>query len=68
MITREQEFESVEHGSTAVVPLYKWVTALVDYHRARTVVQPYRKKLAEAEKTLVDVSLKIMPALKSCIP
>ncbi len=57
MFTKNHDLELVEHGSKAVVPLHMWVTALVDYHRAKMAVQPSKRKLADAERTLVDVSL-----------
>ena len=56
MIVHSSKFEALEQGSKAVVPLCMWLTALVDYHQAKMSVQPFRKKLAEAERTLMDVS------------
>ena len=57
IIAKKSELTSVERGSHAVVPICLWVQALVDYHRAKMVVQPYRERLAEAERTLLDVRL-----------
>lgn len=60
MIDRSSKFEDMEHGSQAILPLCTWLIALVDYHYAKMAVQPYRDRLGEAEKTLMDVSV-VMP-------
>ncbi len=57
MITKNSDLGLIEHGSKAAVPLHMWVKALVDYHKAKMAVQPSREELAEAERTLGDVSL-----------
>lgn len=57
MIVKNSDLESVEHGSRAAVPLHMWITALVDYHKAKVAVQPSRVRLANAERTREDVSL-----------
>ena len=54
-IVQSTKFESVEHGSMAVVPLCAWLVALVDYHHARAEVKPFEEKLSEAEQTLAEV-------------
>ena len=56
MIDKSSKFEDMEHASQAIVPLCTWLTALVDYHYAKMAVQPYKDRLAVAEKTLMDVS------------
>ena len=56
MIDKSSKFELLGHGSQAVVSLCMWLNALVDYHHAKMAVQPFREQLAEAEKTLMDVS------------
>lgn len=56
MINRNAKFEDLDHGSRAIVPVCTWLIALVDYHYAKMAVQPYRDRLKEAERTLVDVS------------
>ena len=57
MVTKRSELASVQHGSHAVVPICLWVEALVDYHKAKMVVQPYRERLTEAERILMDVRM-----------
>ena len=57
MVTKRSELVSVQHGSRAVVPICLWVEALVDYHKAKMVVQPYRERLTEAERILMDVRM-----------
>ena len=57
MVTKRSELASVQHGSHAVVPICLWVEALVDYHKAKMAVQPYRERLTEAERTLMDVRM-----------
>ena len=57
MVTKRSELASVQHGSHAVVPICLWMEALVDYHKAKMVVQPYREKLTEAERILMDVGM-----------
>ena len=56
MIDRSSKFEDMSLGSQAIVPLCAWLIALVDYHYAKMAVQPYKDRLAEAEKTLLEVS------------
>ena len=55
MINRTSKFGEMEHGSQAVVPLCEWLVALVDYHHAKMAVKPYKDRLVDAEKTLMDV-------------
>ena len=57
MVTKRSELVSVQHGSRAVVPICLWVEALVDYHKAKMVVEPYRDRLTEAEGILMDVRM-----------
>lgn len=57
MINRSAKFEDLDQGSQAIVPVCTWLIALVDYHYAKMAVQPYRDRLQEAERTLMDVSL-----------
>ena len=57
MVTKRSELASVQHGSHAVVPICLWVEALVDYHKAKMVVQAYRERLTEAERILMDVRM-----------
>ena len=57
MIDRTSKFEVMEQGSQAVVPVCEWLVALVDYHHAKMAVKPYKDRLVEAEKTLMDVSI-----------
>lgn len=57
MINRHSKFEDLEQGSQAIVPLCTWLIALVDYHYAKMAVQPYKDRLVEAERTLMDVSV-----------
>ena len=57
IVTKRSELASVQHGSHAVVPICLWVEALVDYHKAKVVVQPYRERLTEAERILMDVRM-----------
>ncbi len=56
MIKKYSKFEAVSAGSQAVVPLCSWFNALIDYHHAKMIVQPFRESLAGAEKTLFEVS------------
>lgn len=56
MINRSAKFEDLDHGSQAIVPVCTWLIALVDYHYAKMTIQPYRDRLQEAERTLIDVS------------
>lgn len=56
MVIKKTSLDSVEYGSKAAVPLCMWLAALVDYHKTKMVVQPFRDRLAEAEKTLIEVS------------
>lgn len=57
MINRDAKFEDLDKGSQAIVPVCTWLIALVDYHYAKMAVQPYRDRLQEADRTLIDVSL-----------
>ena len=57
MINRNAKFEDLDKGSQAIVPVCTWLIALVDYHYAKMAVQPYRDRLQEADRTLIDVSL-----------
>ncbi len=55
-------------GSQAVISLCSWLNALIDYHNTKMAVQPFRESLAEAEKTLLDVSANTYyVALYTCI-
>lgn len=66
MINRHAKFEDLEHGSQAIVPVCTWLIALVDYHYAKMAVQPYRDRLQEAERTLMDVSIIIIISKRIC--
>lgn len=55
-IAHGAKFDSIEHGSKAVVSLCLWLAALVDYHRARSAVRPFEENLSEAERTQEEVS------------
>lgn len=57
MIIKHSKFEAFGVGSFAVVSLCSWLNALIDYHHAKMAVQPFREKLAEAERTLLEVSI-----------
>ena len=42
-------------ASKAILPIYKWLTALVDYHNIKNTLDPKKKDLKEAEDTLAQV-------------
>lgn len=67
IVTKRSELASVQHGSHAVVPICLWVEALVDYHKAKVVVQPYRERLTEAERILMDVRMVSFYFLHACM-
>ena len=58
LISRNSKFGDLDQGSQAIVPVCTWLIALVDYHYAKMAVQPYKDRLKEAERTLMDVSFK----------
>ena len=55
MVAKHSKFELLSQGSQAVVSLCSWMNALIDYHRVKMAVQPFKESLAEAEKTLREV-------------
>ena len=55
IIDRNTNFESIEVGSKAAVSLSTWLIALIDYNRAVKSMEPVKKSLEEAEKSLMNV-------------
>uniref|UniRef100_A0A1X7TIU7 AAA+ ATPase domain-containing protein n=2 Tax=Amphimedon queenslandica TaxID=400682 RepID=A0A1X7TIU7_AMPQE len=53
----DQEKMSIEvlaDASQAIVPLVLWITALVDYRKTRSILEPFKEKLQRAENTLTE--------------
>jgi len=48
--------DALKAGSKAILPIYKWLNALVDYHIIMKKIEPLKKKLKVAEDTLGEVS------------
>ena len=42
----------ISRVSQAMVPLLMWIAAIVDYHKAKAFVQPYRNEVKKVEVTL----------------
>ena len=47
--------KTLEAGSKAILPIHKWLNALVDYHVIMETLDPLKKKLKDAEDTLAEV-------------
>ena len=47
--------EALKAGSKAILPIYKWLNALVDYHLIMKKIEPLKRKLKVAEDTLGEV-------------
>ena len=52
---RNMSPSQVGQASRAVVPLLKWLIALLDYHKLKHEMAPDQQKLDVAEKTLAQV-------------
>ncbi len=56
MLERSAKLDVIQEGSKAAVPLSMWLHALIDYHKSKSAVEPFKIKLIEAEKTLKNVN------------
>ena len=56
VIRETSRFKDIGLASRAAIPLGMWISALLDYHKVITAVEPLKEKLRVAEETLLNVS------------